>query len=139
VKNVATLQVSYQMGQMSIHPQTLMVQHPTTSTRNKPSSSYVLLVHNINQKGNQQPRGKKKGKGKKINTTMGGVNDNKDKNATNARGGERKKRRVKFPCKLFVELHPLHECPKFAEAKRLLDHKEATQPSTLITNSFLPN
>jgi hypothetical protein len=74
--------------------------------------SELLSIQNLNTKGGQHPIGKnKKGKIKK-----------KDNNATiyqnNKVGREKKeKKNVKFPCKLYMELHMTHHCPKMEESR----------------------
>ena len=70
----------------------------------------VLSVQSSDQKGNQQPgRNKKKGKN---NHKGGNRNENANsnhKNTHNAGGDKQSKRKVKFPCKLCEDDHPLEE------------------------------
>ena len=48
----------------------------------------------------------------------------------------KKKRKVKFPCKLCNDFHLTHFCPKLDKAKRLLDQKNATQQTIILSNPF---
>ena len=51
-------------------------------------------------------------------------------------GDNKKKRKVKFPCKLCNDFHLTHFCPKLDEAKRLLDQKNTTQQTVVLRNPF---
>ena len=68
-------------------------------------STYVLFVHSLDHKGNQQPgRNIKKGR----NNKWGGnrkENQNDDKNNNNVGGNKKPKWKVKFPCKLCMGDH----------------------------------
>ena len=91
-------------------------------------------MQSSDQKGNQQPgRNKKKGK----NNCKGGTkNENanyNDKNARNAGGEKKTKRKVKFPCKLCKEDHLTHLCPHMEYASRFI-----VQGPAVLTNP-LPN
>ena len=70
----------------------------TTASSQPTQSASVLLVQSSDQKGNQQPeKNKKKGKN---NRKGGNRNENansNDKNARNAGGDKKPKRKVKFP------------------------------------------
>jgi hypothetical protein len=44
--------------------------------------------------------------------------------------------KVKFACKLYNDFHLTHFCPKLDEAKRLLDQKNITQQTVVLSNSF---
>jgi hypothetical protein len=59
-----------------------------------------------NPKGNQQPEGKIKGKGKK------GKGGNDKKVANNVGEGKNEKKKVKFSCKLCTDDHLTHQCPQ---------------------------
>ena len=90
----------------------------------------VLSVQSSNQKGNQQPeQNKKKGKN---NRKGGNRNENantNDKNARNARGDKKSKRKVKFPCKLCKDDHLTYLCPRMDEASKFI-----AQGPTVLTN-----
>jgi hypothetical protein len=63
----------------------------------------------MNPKGNQQPEGKIKAKGKK------GKGDKKV--ANNVGEGKNEKKKVKFPCNLCMDDHLTHQCPWLEEAQ----------------------
>jgi hypothetical protein len=91
-----------------------------------------------NPNGNQQPGGTKK-KGR--NNRKGGKNGNKpkdnnnnEKTGSNAGEGKRERCKVKFPCKLCIDDHLTHLCPKLAEDARLL-----AQSHVVLTNPFPHN
>jgi hypothetical protein len=79
-----------------------------------------------NPNGNQQLGGNKR-KGRGNNRKGGRNNDNKPKDnakndrlKVNAGEGKKEKRKVKFPCKLCIDDHLTHLCPKLEEAARIL-------------------
>ena len=82
-----------------------------------PSPQNANVFVQTSQKGNQQPGGKKK-KGKK-----GEGNQNKPKPTTNA-DGDKKEKKVKFPCKLCQEDHLTHQCPLLDQAQKLLKSQQ---------------
>ena len=67
-----------------------------------------------NPKGNQQPEGKRKAKGKK------GKGDKKVYN--NDGEGKNEKKKVKFLCIIFVDDHLTRQCPRLEEAQMILAH-----------------
>jgi hypothetical protein len=71
----------------------------------------------------------------------GGRNDNKPKeNANNdilkinVGEGKKEKKKVKFPCKLCIDDHLTHLCPKLEETMRIL-----SLSPTVLTNPFYHN
>jgi ribosomal protein L44E len=75
----------------------------------------TLDVHSVkstNPKGNQQTEGKRKSKNKK------GKGDKKVVNNIGERKNE--KRKVKFPCKICMDDHLTHQCPRLKESQNLL-------------------
>lgn len=48
----------------------------------------------------------------------------------------KKKRKVKFPCKLCNDFHLTHFCPKLDKEKWLLDQKNTTQQTVVLSNPF---
>jgi hypothetical protein len=46
--------------------------------------------------------------------------------------GKNEKRKVKFPCKLFMDDHLTHQCPRLEEAKNIL----VQQQPAMLTNPF---
>ena len=77
----------------------------------------VLNVQKTSKKRGQKGKTKKEKKEKNVNTIGNGGNNDKDEDE----GDNKKKRKVKFPCKLCNDFHLTHFCPKLDEAKRLLD------------------
>jgi hypothetical protein len=73
-------------------------------------------VQSKNPKGNQQTEGKRKHKNKK------GKGDKKA--ANNVGEGKNEKRKVKFPCKLCMDDHLTHQCPRLEEAQKLLAQQQ---------------
>jgi hypothetical protein len=114
---------------------------PTSSMSSTPTQlEDVHFVQSLtNPNGNQQPRGnKKKGlgnnrKGQK-NSNKPKDNGNNEKLNNNSSEGNKERRKVKFPCKLCIDDHLTHLCPKLAEAARLL----SLSPGVL-TNPFPHN
>jgi hypothetical protein len=99
----------------------------TSSASSKPTQ--LVDVHSVqsskNSNGDQQTDGNKR-KGR--NNRKGGKNgnkpnkkDNNGKHNDNVGESKKEKRKVKFPCKLCIDDHLTHLCPKFAEAMRLLN------------------
>jgi hypothetical protein len=86
--------------------------------------SEVHSVQMMNPKENQQSEGKRKSKGKK------GKGDKKV--ANNVGEGKNEKKKVKFPCKLCVDDHLTHQCPRLEEAHNIL----AQQQPVVLTNPF---
>jgi hypothetical protein len=102
------------------------------------STDVHSVQSSINPNGNRQPRGNKN-KGR--NNRKGGKNGNKPKDnnnneniGSNVGEGKCKRRKVKFPCNLFIDDHLTHLFPKLAEAVRLL-----AQSSTVLKNPFTHN
>ena len=96
------------------------------------------MQSSANPNGTQQLGGNKK-KGR--NNSKGGKNNNKPKDngnneETNNNAGEskRERRKVKFPCKICIDDHLTHLCPKLAEATRLL-----YLPPIMLMNPFPHN
>ena len=79
-----------------------------------PSPQNENIFSQSSQKSNQHPSGKKK-KGKK-----GEGNQNKPDPTNSANGGNKYKKRVKFPCKLCQEDHLTHQCPLIDQPQKLL-------------------
>ena len=92
----------------------------------------VLNVQKTSKKGGQKGKNKKEKKEKDMNAI--GNNGKNDKEEDE--GDNKKKRKVKFPCKLCNEFHLTHFCPKLDEAKRLLDQKSTTQQIVVLSNHF---
>jgi hypothetical protein len=86
--------------------------------------SNVHSVQSTNPKGNQQTKGKRKPKIKKVKG---------DKKVANNVGEEKnEKRKVKFPCNICTKDHLNHQFPQLEEAQKIL-----AQPSVMLTNPFL--
>jgi len=105
--------------------------------QNANTSADILSI----QKGSQPSEGKKKGKNKKKNGNNPGNNNNNTSNNNNQNptaGKDKKKGKVRYPCKLCGESHFLSECPQLAEAKKLYDQNRAGQPAVL-TQPFPAN
>ena len=81
-----------------------------------------MFLDNPPKRENRSPVGKRK-KGKK-----GEGNQNKPKPTNNVDGGEKEKKKVKFPCKLCQEYHLTHQCPLMDQDQKLL---KTQQPSVL--------
>jgi hypothetical protein len=113
----------------------------TSSMSSTPTQS--MDVHFVKSStrpnGNQQPgRNKKKGCG---NNRKGGKNSNKPKDNVNNEKlnnndgeGNKERKKVKFPCKLFTDNHLTHLCPKIVEDVRLL-----SLLLVMLTNPFPHN
>ena len=86
-----------------------------TTSQATPTSE-VLNFQKTSKKGGQKGKTKKEKKEKIANTTGNGGNNDKNEDE----GDNKKKRKVKFPCKLCNDFHLTHFCPKLDEAKRLL-------------------
>jgi hypothetical protein len=110
------------------------------SGSSKPTLS--VDVHSVqsskNPNGDQQPNGNKR-KGK--NNCKGGKKNNKPKEKdnngkynVNAGEGKIEKRKVSFPCKICIDDHLTHLCPKLAEAARILN-----LPPVVLKNPFPQN
>ena len=127
----AVSQVANAMGQLSLHSNGLTAHSSSPSAQKSTPPSDILSVQKATTKGGQQPGGKKKGKNQKKDTTASGGN-------TNAGGDKKERRKVKFPCKLCLEDHLTHHCPKMEEAKRLLEQKDAQPQPAVLTNPFPP-
>jgi hypothetical protein len=91
-----------------------------------------LNIQKTSKKGGQKGKTKKEKKEKNVNTTGNSGNNVKDEDE----GDNKKKRKVKFPCKLCNDFHLTHFCPKLDEAKRLLDQKNTTQQPAILSNPF---
>jgi hypothetical protein len=92
-----------------------------------------------NPNGKQQPNGnKRKGrnnhKGGKNNNNKPKEKYNNGKHNDNAGEGNKEKCNVKFPCKLCIDDHLTHLCPKLVEATRLLN-----LPPAMLMNLFPHN
>jgi hypothetical protein len=71
----------------------------------------MYTVQSTNPKSNQQTKGKKKQRNKKVKG---------DKKATNNVGGGEMEKNSKYLCNLCMENHLTHLCPRLAEAQKLL-------------------
>ena len=104
--------------------------------QNSNASTDILSL----QKGSQPSEGKKKGKNKKKNGNNSGnknnANNNKNQNPTARK--DKKKGKVRYPCKFCGDSHFLSDCPQLAEAKKLYDQSRAGQPAVL-THPFSSN
>ena len=98
-------QVTNDLSQVSLQSNASLSQ--TTPT------SEVLNVQKTSKKGGQKGKTKKEKKEKNANTTGNSGNNDKDEDE----GDTKKKRKVKFPCKLCNEFHLTHFCPKLDETK----------------------
>jgi hypothetical protein len=108
--------------------QQLSIQHTTTNQTTVLAAppTQTLDVHSVqstNPKATQQPDGKKKQRKK-------GKGDKKPTN--NAGGGNTEKRKSRYPCNLCAEDHPTHQCPRLAEAQKLLSQQQLA----VLTNPF---
>jgi hypothetical protein len=113
---------------------------PTSSMSSNPTQS--ADVHSVqlssNPNGNQQ-LGENNNKG--CNNRKGGKTDNKPKDNgnnekmnNNAREGKHERSKVKFPCKICIDDHLTHLCPKLMEVVRLL-----SLPPIVLMNPFPHN
>jgi len=107
---------------------------------NPTQSTDVHFVHSsTNPNGNQQPGGNKN-KGRTNNRKGGKNNDkpkdnvNNEKSNNNVCEGKKKRRKVKFTCKIYTNNHLTHLCPKLVEVARLL-----SLPLIVLTNPFPHN
>jgi hypothetical protein len=108
--------------------QQLSIQHTTASQTTvlaapPTQTSDVHSVQSTNPKATQQPDGKKK-------QCKKGKGDKKPTN--NVGGGNTEKRKSKYLCNLCAEDHPTHQCPRLAEAQKLLSQ----QQPVVLTNPF---
>ena len=95
-------------------------------------TSEVLNIQKTSKKGGQKGKTKKEKKEKNTNATGNSGNNDKEEDE----GDNKKKRKVKFPCKLCNDFHLTHFCPKLDEAKRLLDQKNTAQQPVVLSNPF---
>jgi hypothetical protein len=105
------------------------------------SADMHFVQSSTNPNGNQQLGGnKKKGcgnnrkAGRNNNNNKPKHNINNDRSNNNVGEGKKEKRKVKFPCKLCIDDHLTHLCPKLEEAARFLSLLPA-----LLTNPFPHN
>lgn len=87
--------------------------------------SEVLNIQKTSKKGGQKGKTKKQKKEKTTNTIGNGGNNDKNEDE----GDNKKKRKVKFPCKLCNEFYLTHFCPKLNEAKTV-------QQTVVLRNPF---
>ena len=95
-------------------------------------TSEILNVQKTSKKGGQKGKTKKEKKEKTANATGNGGNNDKNEDE----GDNKKKRKVKFLCKLCGEFHLTHFCPKLDEAKQLLGQPNTTQQPAILSNPF---
>jgi hypothetical protein len=91
-------------------------------------TNQMLDIHSVqstNPKGNQQPKGKRKGKVKKCK------GDKKDMN--NFGEGKNEKRKVNFTCNICMDDDLNNQFPQLEEAQNLLEQ----QHIVVVTNPFL--
>ena len=101
----ATNQVTNALSQVSL-------QSNAPASQATPTSQ-VLNVQKTSKKRGQKGKTKKEKKEKNMNAIGNSGNNDKDEDE----GDNKKKRKVKFPCKLSNDFHLTHFCPKLDEAK----------------------
>jgi hypothetical protein len=116
---------------------------PASSVSSNPTQSTDVysMQSSSDPNGNQQPGGNKK---KGCNNRKGGKNGNKPKDnnnnekmGSNVGEGKRERRKVKFPCKICIDDHLTHLCPKLSEVVRLLSQSPVVLMNPFPHNQYL--
>lgn len=128
-------QLSGQLSKMTLAPNPTSTVPDTKTALVPTQTSEVNSVQSTQPKNPQQPGGNNNNNKNNNTYTEQGIAQTQNANA----GGNKDKRKVKFPCKICGGNHLTHHCPRMDEVHKYLALLQGAPPQPAVfTNPFPP-